>query len=75
MKRNSLLAQEIRNSTFGKPTRKPIIDSVNTKLDQCDKKMDEIEARHNERISSFTPEPISGQNDYFRLVVARVNGH
>ena len=75
MDRNSIRAQEIRNSTFGKSTRKPIIDSVNTKLDQCDKKMDENEARHNERISSFTPEPISGKADYYRLVVTRVNGH
>ena len=74
MARNTHRAQEIRNSTYGKPMRKPIVESVESKMDACDKAMDEVEARHDERVSSITATSITGQTDYCRLVLTRING-
>ena len=74
MGRNSIRAQEIRSSTFGRTMRRPIVESVETKLNLCDKAMDTIEARHDERVNSFSTTPISGKADCFRLAITRVDG-
>ena len=74
MAKSTIWTRKIRSSVFGQETREPIAKSIEKKRVSKDKKMDPIEERHSERVSSISLSPITGQDDYYRLTLSRANG-